>query len=494
MTIRAYRPNGNTMRFYRAIFTYLKLLGCILCFGLPLRGLGQKLPTIKAPDPNYLYSDMEIQSDQIKSSLTVSAQMPLAELERQLNKELTGLIYEDKSYEDDNHDNLKAKVWKLGDIKIQAKGQYFLFDVPLKIWASAGYKISPFGYTLEGYRDTEFKMRVRLISEISFSGDWRLISHTTVDSYDWISEPSISVAGFSIPIKGMISRLLNRNADKITKAIDEQVKENFQVKDKIQEAWILAQQPYLLSEEYKTWLVNTPEQIEAKLPDARDGFLNVRVGIRGYTQTIVAQSEPVRSRIVKLPPLKIVDNLPQSFNLGLISSISYEEASRMAEAYFKDKTYYFSGNRYSVQIRKISLYGQGEQLVINAGLSGSIKGNIYLKGVPRFDPATQTLYLENLQYDLDTRNVLIKAANWLLHGKFLKMMQETMVFQIGDELTTLTETVRATMASHAVTDGIVLKGKLHEARPDKVHLTPEHIYTIIQATGHLDLHIEKINY
>lgn len=437
---------------------------------------------------------MEIQTDQFKSSLTVSAKMPLVELERQINKVLTGLIYEDKSYTDDNQDNLKAKVWKLDDIKVEARGNHFLFDVPLKIWASAGYKISPLGYTLEGYRDTEFKMRVRLISEVEFSSDWQLISRTQVDSYDWITEPSISVAGFGIPIKGMISRMLNKNADKITKAIDQQVKENFQVKEKIRDAWILAQQPYLISEEFNTWLVNTPEEIEAQLPDARNGNLNIHVGIKGYTQTMVSQETPVRSKIVKLPPLKTVDNLPQSFNIGLISSISYEEASVMAEKYFKDKTFYFSNNRYSIQIKNIRLYGQNERLVINAGLSGSINGHVFLTGVPKYDPATQSLFLEDLEYDLNTRNVLIKAANWLLHAKFLKMMREAMVFPIGDQLNTLTETIRASMANHELSDGIVLRGRLNEALPDKVHLTPDHIYTIIQANGNLDLHIEKINY
>jgi hypothetical protein len=494
MNIPVSAPASKMHGLKRTTAELIKLSVVLVCAYLPIVGCGQKLPKIKAPAPQYLYSDMEIQSEQTRSSLTVSAQMPLVELERQLNKAITGLIYEDKSYEDDNRDNLKAKVWKLDDIKVQAKGNYFLFDVPLKIWASAGYKFSPFGYTLEGYRDTEFKMRVRLISEIQFSTDWRLVTRTKVDSYDWITEPSISVAGFAIPIKGMISRMLNNNADKITKAIDEQVRENFQVKDKIQEAWILAQQPYLLSEEFHTWLLNTPDKIEAKLPDARNGNLNIHVGIKGYTQTIVSRQTPMRSKIVKLPPLTIVDNLPQSFQIGLISSISYEDASRMAEGFLKDKTYYFSGNRYSIQIKGIQLYGQSDQLIINASLSGSISGSVYLKGKPTYDPVSQSLFLDELEYDLNTRNVLIRAANWLLHGKFLKMMREAMVFPIGDQLNTLTETVRATLANQPIGEGITLKGKLTNATPDKVHLTPDHIYTIIQATGNLDLRIEKINY
>lgn len=489
------RNSGITMHFpdlITACRAFAVLAGCILLAGLP--SCGQKLPHITPPEPNYLYPDMDLEFEHYKSSLTVSAEIPVAELERLINKELSGLLYEDNSYEDDNNDNFKAKVWKDGLIKVQALGNHFLFDIPLKIWASAGYKFKPFGYTLEGYRDTEFKMRIWLISEVSFSPDWHLVTKTRIDSYDWVTEPTISVAGFSLPIKGMVSRLLNRNADKITKAIDEQVRENFQIRDQVEKTWIIAQEPQLLSEEFHTWLVTTPETIEARLPDARDGMMNIQVSIKGSTQTIISRISPVRSKIVKLPPLKIVDNLPQFFQVGLVSSIGYQDASQMAEEYFKGKTFDFSGGRYKIRIKKINLYGQNESLIIHASLSGSINGDIYLRGIPRYDPESRSVHLDDLQYDLNTRNVLIKAANWLLHGKLLKMMREAMVFPIGEQLDSLVDTLRGTLSSYAVADGIVLKGTLDQATPDKVYLTPEKMYTVIQASGKLDLHVEKLSY
>jgi|SRR5690606_4567218 len=477
---------ATTVRRRCMLFGFIFLIGNY--------GWCQKLPKISPPPAKYIYPDMELELDQHKSSFTLSAAIPVAELQRLINKSLTGLLYEDKSYEDDNNDNLKAKVWKTGEIEVEALGNHFLFDVPLKIWASAGYKFKPFGYTLQGYRDTEFQMRVRLISEVTFSPDWRLITYTRVDSYDWITDPTISVAGFSIPIKGMISRLLNRNAEKITQAIDKEVKENFQIRDEVEKTWVMAQEPHLISEPYHTWLVNTPESIEARLPDARNGVMNLHIGIKGYTQTIISKVPPARTKIVKLPPLKIVDNLPQFFQVGLITSIGYREASEMAEKYLKGKTFHTSGGRYKIQVQKINLYGQEENLIIHAGLSGSIRGDIYLRGTPKYDPRSRSLYLENLEYDLNTRNVLVKAANWLLHGTFLKMMREALVFPITEELDNLTNTLRETMANYAVADGMILKGSLEEVNPEKIYLTPESINTVVNATGKLDLQVEKLSF
>src|SRR5690606_21394415 len=151
-----------------------------------------------------------------------------------------------------------------------------------------------------------------------------------------------------------------------------------------------------------------------------------------------------RTKIVKLPPLKIVDNLPQFFQVGLITSIGYREASEMAEKYLKGKTFHTSGGRYKIQVQKTNLYGQEENLIIHAGLSGSIRADIYLQGTPKYDPRSRYLYLEKLEYGCNTRNVLDKAGNSLLHRTNAKMMREAVVFPITEELDKLTNTLRET--------------------------------------------------
>ena len=178
----------------------------------------------------YLYSDAEIQNEKHLSVLNLPIEMPVSELETQINAQLKGLIYEDDSFEDNGGDNLKAKVWKINPIRVVAKDSTFLFEVPLKIWVNAGYKVSPLGINLSGYKDTEFSIKIRLISKIGISPNWKLHTETYVDSYDWISEPNVKVAGIRIPIKSMVSRLLNHNFEKITQAIDNQVAGGIEVK------------------------------------------------------------------------------------------------------------------------------------------------------------------------------------------------------------------------------------------------------------------------
>jgi hypothetical protein len=446
----------------------------------------------KAPMEEYQYSDKEIQNEKHLSVINLPVEIPISELENQINGKIKGLIYEDNSYDDDDKDNLKAKVWKISPIKMVALESSFLFEVPLKIWVSAGYNVSPLGINMSGYKDTEFSIRIRLISKIGISSDWKVKSETYVDSYDWITEPNVKVAGIRIPIKSMASRLLNRNFDKITQAIDEQVAENIELKKSVEVAWKLAHQPVLLAEEFDTWLVIKPTGISMTPLLARNGILKSVIGINGYTQTITSAVKPSIATIPNLPVLSIVDKVPDNFRVSLISLVSYEEAGRLATSKFTGEKFSFLNGQYNVEVTSVEMYGQNDKLVIKAGLKGSINGNIFLKGIPYYDPVSQQISLKGMDYDLDTRNTIIKTANWLLQGQFSRMMEKRMVFPVGEQISDAKRTIQGALANLKVMDGVLIKGTLTDIVPDKVYLTPQHIYSVVFAEGKVNLRVDGL--
>jgi len=460
--------------------------------GLAQWSCRSKTTSPKKPMEEYLYSDAEIQKEKHLSVLNLPIEMPVSELETQINAQLKGLIYEDDSFEDNGGDNLKAKVWKINPIRVVAKDSTFLFEVPLKIWVNAGYKVSPLGINLSGYKDTEFSIKIRLISKIGISPNWKLHTETYVDSYDWISEPNVKVAGIRIPIKSMVSRLLNHNFEKITQAIDNQVAGGIEVKKYVEAAWNLARQPILLSKEFDTWLVVTPTAIIMTPLLVTNNILRSSIGIKGFTQTITSAVKPTVKPAPKLPDLTITDKVTSDFRIGLISLVSYEDAARMATAQLAGQKYSFLGGKYNVEVSSIEMYGQNERLIIKAGLKGSISGSIYLKGIPYYDPATQQLSLKDLDYDLDTKNTIIKTAGWLLQGKFSKMMEKEMVFPVGTQMNEAKKSVQQILSNYKVTDGVQIKGTLLEITPDKVYLTPKHIYSVVFAQGNINLRVEGL--
>ncbi len=450
------------------------------------------LPKAGKPEARYLFSEMEIKNEKYLSTVNIPVSIPVKEIENQINSKLNGLIYEDNSYEDDDNDNLKAKVWKLGDIKIEASGSTLFLDVPLKIWVSAGYKVSPLGVTLSGYKDTEFSMKMRFASQFGLSPDWVLVSKTMVESYDWIKEPQIRVAGVNIPIKSMVSRMLRTNMPQITEAIDEQVAKAIEIKKQVAPAWSQAQQPVLISPEFDTWLILSPVSVEMTPFKTKNKAITTTLSFKGYTQTITSAEKPLRSIEYLLPQLKTVADITDEFRIGILSFISYKEAGRMAEANFKGKKFSFSGGKYNIEVNSVEIYGQGEKLVIKAGLQGSVNGTVYLKGVPHYDLPAGKLSLRDLDFDLSSRNMLIRAAGWLLQGKFARTIEQQLVFPAGEQIETARKAVQQSLHHKVLAKGIELNGNIEKITPDKIYLTPEHIYAVVFAEGKLDIKVDGL--
>ena len=477
------------MRTLQRVLT--SVLGGFIAFLLVQCGpRGSSQPT--APKENYIYSTMQIQSEKHLSVVNIPVETPLVELEKQLNAQLNGLIYEDKSYEDDNSDNLKAKVWKISPIKVQAIDSTFLFEVPLKVWVSVGYTVSPLGVTLSGHKETEFSLRIRFISKMHISPDWQVVTKTTVDSYDWITEPSIRVASFNLPVKSMVSRTLSRNFEKITQAIDEQVKGTIDLKKYVRQAWDLARQPVELSRAYNTWLVVVPTGFVMTPLMVQNNVIRSTIGLRGYTQTVTSTTPPVVVDEPQLPNLQIVKKIPGAFRVGLISKVSYRDAARLAKAEFVGKKYSFNNGRYVVEVTDIDLFGQNEYLIIKAALRGSMNGTIYLRGIPHYDPVSKNLSLKNLDYDLDTRNVMLKTAGWLLQGKFSSMIERSFVFPMGEQIQEAQSSIQNVLRQNNLAKGFTLTGTLEEIVPDRVYLTPDDIYSVVFAKGKVSLKIEGL--
>ncbi|MGD4369663.1 DUF4403 family protein, partial [Xanthomonas citri pv. citri] len=126
------------------------------------------------------------------------------------------------------------------------------------------------------------------------------------------------------------------------------------------------------------------------------------------------------------------------------------------------------------------------------GLTGSIKGHIFLKGIPHYDPATQKLSLKGVDYDLDTKNTIIKTAGWLLQGQFSRMMESKMVFPVGDQIVDAKKTIQHALSNFKIIDGVLAKGTLTDIMPDKVYLTPKHIYSVVFAEGKVNLRVDGL--
>jgi hypothetical protein len=282
-----------------------------------------------------------------------------------------------------------------------------------------------------------------------------------------------------------VGRIIDGQQESLAARLDEQVRNELPIRKYVEQAWTLMQTPVQVSEAYQTWLKVTPTEVLITPLFARQGKVRALVGIKGYTETIIGRKPQPGN--AALPPLQVTDSIPDDFSIGISGEISHAYATELVAKQFVNQK--FGGSGYQVTVTSVDLYGNGDHLIIKAGLVGSVNGTVYLRGKPYYDPTTQTLSLRNLEYDLDTRNQLLKTANWLLKGTFLRRLNEAFRVPVGNQLAEAKKNLQEKLNNNQVVKGIYLNGQIDELVPSSVVITPDAIFAVVLAKGKVDVKI-----
>ncbi|HLL93804.1 MAG TPA: DUF4403 family protein [Spirosoma sp.] len=430
---------------------------------------------------------MEVRNDRFLSTVHIPVSIAMADVERQINAQVNGLIYEDNSLEDNNRDQFMAKVWKRGTIIVDAQDSLFLFTVPLRIWAKAG--VSVLGFTQ--YKETEFEIDLRFKTKFDLDHDWSVNTQTQADGYGWVRRPTISIVGVNVPITNFVSRMIDKNLGTITKTLDQQIRRNVDMRTPVLKVWNTLREPYLLTAQYRTYLQVVPKRILITPLRFEGRLVQATIGIEGYTLTTTGEKPDVRPA-VSLPDLTVVNRVKDDFQIGLLSEVSYPEAAKLAATEFVGKNFKFSNDRYNITITSMDLYGQNDNLIIKAGLKGTISGDIYLRGRPYYDAQTQTISLKDITYDLETENLLQRSASWLLQGTFARTLEKQLTIPVGSYLADMQKLLQERLKNNQLVKGVTINGRIDEIRPDQVYLTPTALLAVVNARGRVDVKVEGL--
>jgi len=437
----------------------------------------------EAPEEKYLQDSVKV--EKILSNISIPFNISMADIEKQINASINGLIYEDNSYTDNNNDDFKCKVWKKANIVITAAtNDVFDFTVPLKVWAEQG--IGAFGF--KKYIPVEFEINMKFSTRFVIRPDWAVQTSTTPNGYQWVTKPKVNI-GIDIPIDFIIGKIIDNNQSGFAKSIDDAVAKNLSIKPYVIQAWNAALQPFQVSEEYRTWVRITPlEILMTPLVSAGRNVKSV-LGLKAYTETVTGEKPFSPFAVSSIPNLKVVPSIPNDFQVGLMSDVPFTEAAAMAKKMFVGQVYDFKDGKYKIEVTDLDIYGSNEYLVIKAMIKGKLKGTIYIKGIPVYSHVRKSIVLSNTQFDIKTKNILAKAASWFLEGKMVKMVEDQFGLPVDELLTYAKQNVETAMNTE-YKKGVKLTGKIESVTADKVYLTPSSIVAVVLAKGKVELKVD----
>lgn len=413
------------------------------------------------------------------SYITVPIDLRIDRIENQINAEFKGLIYNDDSFDDDD---LKLKIWKQKDLHFFTRQSgVFEFEVPLKIWVEK--RVSVLGFSQSP--STQFEIIAKFSSKPYISSAWQLQTVTNAQGFDWISEPKINVGGFTVSLKGLIGSVLDNYQGFIARKIDEAVVNEVDMKTPVLAVWNELKQSRKVNEEYNIWANVEPQDVLMSDLITSGGHLTTKIAIKAYIHTSLGQTQNLAKPSTSLPPLKFAKNLPEGFKVNLYNLIKFEEAERIVNQLYKNETFTFNEGK-KVVLKQAKIYGgKGNKLIIQLETSGDLEGTVYLKGDPYYNIESRQLALRNTDFDLKTKNILMKAASWVIEGNMEKKVER----EFGIPVDPIFEMAKTSIDSalHLNYRQFKLMGGITEIKPKTVELQPEGLMSIVEITGNLDV-------
>ncbi len=280
-------------------------------------------------------------------------------------------------------------------------------------------------------------------------------------------------------IAGKIRRFLRRQASKK----DNMIVQNIYARQLAGKAWGGLQNPIKLRNDLS--LLLNPQAVSVSPLTEQGDNIQFVIGLVAKPKLVAGTVAPAKPQ--PFPAISISSPQPEAgFHMALESELSFDFLGNELTDRLKGRPFNARGK--SFMLEKVKLYGSGESVVVAISISGSVKAVLYLSGIPAYDQSTNSLYLRNLEYTLETKNVLAKAAEWMLHTGLQESLAKRATWQMGERIDAAKDLL-SNVLNRNLNRQIRLSGKIEDIRPVSVGITDSAIKAVLEADGAVEMQI-----
>jgi hypothetical protein len=181
------------------------------------------------------------------------------------------------------------------------------------------------------------------------------------------------------------------------------------------------------------------------------------------------------------------------FNIFLDAVLNYDSLSNIVSSQLKDKRFDLTSSKHII-IKDCMLYGMdNENLVIKVSFEGSEKGIFYLTGKPAYDAATKIIELRDLDFDIRSKNTLLKTAAWLFNKRIVNELKKYSRFDLTSYINTAITSIDQQLNKEWM-KGIQSNGKMDEIKIVNFYPLREHLIIRSKCSGTLSVKVDSANF
>jgi hypothetical protein len=320
------------------------------------------------------------------------------------------------------------------------------------------------------------KMSLTYATTIALNNDYSFKSSTELKEFKLIDPCEVSL--FSFDVTGQLKKQLTPVLTDLENDIDKQIGA-LDIKPELNELWELANKPIPIQD--FGFLNINPQNISLnKLTfSGTKALLDVAISLQpSFTTTSITSSH------TKLPNLSKI-NATDGFNIALDVYAGYDSLSGILTDQIKDDTILIKKNAFIIKDLQIS--GTiNQEITLKINFDGKRKGTLFLKGKPTYDAISHEISFPDLDFDLSTKNLLLKTAKWLLNDKIVSTIREQAKYNIENEINGLRQKLQGEINKNN-NDVFTLKADINDLDLSQIFLDEKNIILRLQTNGNVSV-------
>lgn len=333
-------------------------------------------------------------------------------------------------------------------------------------------------------KHADFTANVTATASLRFTlkPNWSAVPDAQLSFRVHSAEARIGFPGGSvgISVRGKLTDVLNGQRSRLARTIVGALDGKINFKQEAEAAWTQLHSVTQLAEKPPIWLVADPVSLKVENPKGTTDGLRLAIGLDAYLSAHAQSGAPIAPEPEALPSLNVVQNIDGRYKLSLPMRVSVDEINaQLSKLIGKDYQFEGAGKTITAKLIDGKVYTNGPDLVVYAEVRAAkvflgifpLKVGAYLNGTPRYDRDATTVYLNQLDYDIDTNNLLLDKAEWFFHGKIRESLQGALRMDVGEDISSARQFLAEKLINMPIGENVVLNGTVDKLEPKSIYTT-----------------------
>ncbi|MCX6317072.1 MAG: DUF4403 family protein [Bacteroidetes bacterium] len=240
------------------------------------------------------------------------------------------------------------------------------------------------------------------------------------------------------------------------------------------------------------WLQINPQKIRINNLFIQKDSLNIFLGLSA--KPVISFEKPAdrKTNIPNMAPF----SRQQGFSIFMDAVLSYDSLSNIMNMSMRGKEFNFKKGfiKKKFIIDECKVYGGGfEKLIIKIRFSGTNDGVVYLVGKPAYDKEKRMIEIQDVDFDIKSKNFLLGSADWLFDKKITKEISENARFELGSYIDSAKTTINQQLNQELV-KGVKSFGNIKDIRLIGIYPMQQHLVIRSNCAGDLSVKVESVNF